>query len=120
MSWEPDEFQEMVAKVVLLLEKENFYKLNRVDDRFKFLEFLEQRLYDANDNTRLTVILLDCLDDYRDWQFNKIVDDLSEQGLIQMVIDEDGSLAYRATEEGKDVSEIIKSMLGDGSDNKFF
>lgn len=120
MSWEPDEFQEMVAKVVLLLEKENFYKLNRVDDRFKFLEFLEQRLYDANDNTPLTVVLLDCLDDYRDWQFNTIVDELSDRGLIRMYIDEDGELGYMATEEGKSVSDIIKSMLGDDSDNKFF
>ncbi len=120
MSWEPDEFQEMAAKVVLLLENENFYKLNQIDDRFKFLEFLEQRLYDANENTRLTIILLDCLNDYRDWQFNTIVDYLSDHGLIQMYIDENGQLGYRATEEGKAISDIIKSMLGDGSDNKFF
>jgi hypothetical protein len=37
-----------------------------------------------------------------------------------MHIDENGQLGYRATEEGKAISDIIKSMLGDGSDNKFF
>jgi hypothetical protein len=123
MSWEQNEFQEMLTKVVLLLERENFYQKNEVDDRFKFIEILEDKLYESNDNSRLSSILLDCLEEYRAWEIGVIIDSLSQKGLIQMVITEDGRLSYQPTIEGVEISEIIKKMLDDDvsdSDNKFF
>jgi hypothetical protein len=123
MSWEQNEFQEMLTKVVLLLERENFYQKNEVDDRFKFIEILEDKLYESNDNSRLSSILLDCLEEYRAWEIGVIIDSLSQKGLIQMVITEDGRLSYQPTIEGVEISEIIKKMLDNDSsdsDNKFF
>jgi len=123
MSWEQNEFQEMLTKVVLLLEKENFYQKNEIDDRFKFIEILEDKLYESNDNSRLSSILLDCLEEYRAWEIGVIIDSLSQKGLIQMVITEDGRLSYQPTIEGVEISEIIKKMLDNDSsdsDNKFF
>jgi hypothetical protein len=123
MSWEQNEFQEMLTKVVLLLERENFYQKNEVDDRFKFIEILEDKLYESNDNSRLSSILLDCLEEYRAWEIGVIIDSLSQKGLIQMVITEGGRLSYQPTIEGVEISEIIKKMLDDDvsdSDNKFF
>lgn len=123
MSWEQNEFQEMLTKVVLLLERENFYQKNEIDDRFKFIEILEDKLYESNDNSRLSSILLDCLEEYRAWEIGVIIDSLSQKGLIQMVITEDGRLSYQPTIEGVEISEIIKKMLdndGSDSDNKFF
>ena len=123
MSWEQNEFQEMLTRVVLLLERENFYQKNEVDDRFKFIEILEDKLYESNDNSRLSSILLDCLEEYRAWEIGVIIDSLSQKGLIQMVITEDGRLSYQPTIEGVEISEIIKKMLDNDSsdsDNKFF
>ena len=123
MSWEQNEFQEMLTKVVFLLERENFYQKNEVDDRFKFIEILEDKLYESNDNSRLSSILLDCLEEYRAWEIGVIIDSLSQKGLIQMVITEDGRLSYQPTIEGVEISEIIKKMLDNDSsdsDNKFF
>jgi len=123
MSWEQNEFQEMLTKVVLLLERENFYQKNEVDDRFKFIEILEDKLYESNDNSRLSSILLDCLEEYRAWEIGVIIDSLSQKGLIQMVITDDGRLSYQPTIEGVEISEIIKKMLDNDSsdsDNKFF
>lgn len=123
MSWEQNEFQEMLTKVVLLLERENFYQKNEVDDRFKFIEILEDKLYESNDNSRLSSILLDCLEEYRAWEIGVIIDSLSQKGLIQMVITEGGRLSYQPTIEGVEISEIIKKMLDNDSsdsDNKFF
>jgi hypothetical protein len=123
MSWEQNEFQEMLTKVVLLLERENFYQKNEVDDRFKFIEILEDKLYESNDNSRLSSILLDCLEEYRAWEIGVIIDSLSQKELIQMVITEDGRLSYQPTIEGVEISEIIKKMLDNDSsdsDNKFF
>jgi hypothetical protein len=123
MSWEQNEFQEMLTKVVLLLERENFYQKNEVDDRFKFIEILEDKLYESNDNSRLSSILLDCLEEYRAWEIGVIIDSLSQKGLIQMIITEDGRLSYQPTIEGVEISEIIKKMLDNDSsdsDNKFF
>jgi len=123
MSWEQNEFQEMLTRVVLLLERENFYQKNEIDDRFKFIEILEDKLYESNDNSRLSSILLDCLEEYRAWEIGIIIDSLSQKGLIQMVITEDGRLSYQPTNEGVEISEIIKKMLDNDSsdsDNKFF
>ena len=123
MSWEQNEFQEMLTKVVFLLERENFYQKNEVDDRFKFIEILEDKLYESNDNSRLSSILLDCLEEYRAWEIGVIIDSLSQKGLIQMVITDDGRLSYQPTIEGVEISEIIKKMLDNDSsdsDNKFF
>ena len=123
MSWEQNEFQEMLTRVVLLLERENFYQKNEIDDRFKFIEILEDKLYESNDNSRLSSILLDCLEEYRAWEIGIIIDSLSQKGLIQMVITEDGRLSYQPTIEGVEISEIIKKMLDNDSsdsDNKFF
>jgi hypothetical protein len=67
--------------------------------------------------------LLDCLEEYRAWEIGVIIDSLSQKGLIQMVITEDGRLSYQPTIEGVEISEIIKKMLDNDSsdsDNKFF
>ena len=48
---------------------------------------------------------------YEEWEVGAALDELSEKGLVQMVLREDGKLAYQATEEGNQINDFIQSSM---------
>lgn len=108
MSWESDnEFEEMFSEIRKELYKDDFFHLMLIEDVERYLHYLREHLQSANDNDLLADILKLALDDYQKDEVDMALDELSEKGLIQMVVREDGKLAYQATEQGLEVNELI-------------
>jgi hypothetical protein len=108
MNWESnDEFEEVFSEIRKELYKDDFFHLMMIEDVEKFLFYLKDHLQTAQDSDILSDILKLALDDYQKHEVDLALDELSEKGLIRMVLREDGKLAYEATEQGLEVNELI-------------
>ena len=81
----------------------------RIDNVEMFLAFLEDALEDADDMDLLSEILAEALRTYQVWEFDQQIDSLSKKGLVRWVVNEEGRLAYEATEEGLLVNEQLQT-----------
>ena len=112
MSWEnSEEFEDTFSEIRKELYKDDFFNLMMIENVEKFLEFLKEHLISAKDEDLLSDILKLAMDDYNQYEVNLALDELSEKGLIQMVLREDGKLAYEPTEAGMEVNDLINSAL---------
>jgi len=108
MTWEDsNEFEETFSEIRKELYKDDFFHLMMIENVEKFLEFLKEHLISAQDDDLLSDILKLAMDDYNKYEVDLALDELSEKGLIRMVLREDGKLAYEATEQGLEVNELI-------------
>jgi len=108
MNWDSnEEFEDVFGEVRKELYKTNFFDMMVIENVEKFLSYLKEHLETAQDYDLLSDILGLALDDYQKWEVQESLDSLSEKGLIRMVVDENGRLAYEATEEGLEVNEMI-------------
>ena len=113
MNWDNnEEFEDVFGEVRKELYKTDFFTMMMIDNVEKFLEFLREHLVTAQDHDLLSDILKLALDDYQKWETYIHLETLSEQGLIRMVVDENGRLAYEATEEGLAVSDELMKAIG--------
>ena len=112
MNWDNnEEFEDVFGEVRKELYKTNFFDMMMIDNVEKFLEYLKEHLETAQDYDLLSDILRLALDDYQKWELQSSLDSLSEKGLVRMVVDENGRLAYEATEEGLEVNDMIQSAM---------
>ena len=112
MNWDSnEEFEDVFGEVRKELYKTNFFDMMMIENVEKFLEYLKEHLETAQDYDLLSDILRLALDDYQKWELQSSLDSLSEKGLIRMVVDENGRLAYEATEEGLEVNDLIQSAM---------
>ena len=112
MSWESNEdFEDTFSQIRKELYKDDFFSLMMIENVEKFLEFLKDHLVSAKDDDLLADILKLAMDDYNQYEVDLALDELSEKGLIQMVLREDGKLAYEPTEVGMEVNDLINSAL---------
>ena len=79
-----------------------------VNNAEKFLEYLREELADSDDSELLSDVLMQAFKLYERWETDFALDELSDKGLIQMVLREDGKLAYEATHAGTEVNELLK------------
>jgi len=108
MTWEDsNEFEETFSEIRKELYKDDFFHLMMIENVEKFLEFLKEHLISAQDDDLLSDMLKLAMDDYNKYEVDLALDELSEKGLIRMVLREDGKLAYEATEQGLEVNELI-------------
>lgn len=108
MTWEnSNEFEETFAEIRKELYKDDFFHLMMIENVEKFLEFLKEHLVSAQDDDLLSDILKLAMDDYNKYEVDIALDNLSENGLIRMVLREDGKLAYEATEDGMAVNDML-------------
>jgi len=108
MTWEDsNEFEETFSEIRKELYKDDFFHLMMIENVEKFLEFLKEHLISAQDDDLLSDILKLAMDDYNKYEVDLALDELSEKGLIRMLLREDGKLAYEATEQGLEVNELI-------------
>jgi|11_taG_2_1085331.scaffolds.fasta_scaffold01675_7 hypothetical protein len=111
MNWGSNEdFEEVFSEIRKELYKDDFFSLMMIENAEKFFEFLREHLQTAHDDDLLSDILKLAMDDYNKYEVDVSIDELSDKGLIRMVVDENGRLAYEATEEGLEVNEFIQSM----------
>lgn len=112
MSWESNEdFEDVFGEIRKELYRDDFFNLMMIENVEKFLEFLKYHLVSAKDDDLLADILKLAMDDYNQYEVDLALDELSEKGLIQMVLREDGKLAYEPTEAGVEVNDLINSAL---------
>jgi hypothetical protein len=108
MNWENnEEFQEVFTEIRKELYKDDFFSQMKIEDVDVFLSYLKEHLQTAQDSDILSDILRLALDDYSQHEVDVALDELSEKGLIQMVLRDDGKLAYQATEAGMGVNDLI-------------
>jgi len=108
MNWENNkEFQEVFTEIRKELYKDDFFSQMKIEDVDVFLSYLKEHLQTAQDSDILSDILRLALDDYSQHEVDVALDELSEKGLIQMVLRDDGKLAYQATEAGMEVNDLI-------------
>ena len=112
MNWDSnEEFEDVFGEVRKELYKTNFFDMMMIENVEKFLEYLKEHLETAQDYDLLSDILRLALDDYQKWELQSSLDSLSEKGLVRMVVDENGRLAYEATDEGLVVNDMIQSAI---------
>ena len=109
MNWNNDnkDFEEVFAEIRKQLYKDDFFELMAVNNVEKFLEYLREELADSDDSELLSDVLIRAFKLYERWETDFALDELSDKGLIQMVLREDGKLAYQATEVGMEVNDLI-------------
>jgi len=108
--WESnDEFDEVFLKIRRSLIEDKFFETTEIEDREVFLGYLREYLLDAQDMDMLSDFLKLALDDYRKYEVDAALNNLTEMGLLEMVVRDDGKLAYRTTEEGKIVNNMINT-----------
>ena len=105
------EFEEMFSEIKKQLYRDDFFTLMLIDDVEKYLEFLREQLKSADDMDLLSYHLQEAMSAYSRWETEQSLDELSDKGLIRMVVDENGQLAYEATDKGMEVNDLIKATL---------
>lgn len=111
MNWnDSEDFEEVFLEIRKQLYKDDFFELMKVENVEKFLEYLRDELSNSNDDELLSDVLMRTFRTYEEWEVGTALDELSEKGLVQMVLREDGKLAYQATEEGIQINDFIHSM----------
>lgn len=111
MNWnDSEDFEEVFLEIRKQLYKDDFFELMKVENVEKFLEYLRDELSNSNDDELLSDVLMRTFKTYEEWEVGSALDELSEKGLVQMVLREDGKLAYQATEEGIQINDFIHSM----------
>lgn len=105
------EFEEMFSEIKKQLYRDDFFTLMLIDDVEKYLEFLREQLKSADDMDLLSYHLQEAMAAYSRWETEQSLDELSDKGLIRMVVDENGQLAYEATDKGMEVNDLIKATL---------
>ena len=112
MNWDNNEdFEEVFLEIRKQLYKDDFFELMKVENIEKFLEYLRDELSNSNDDELLSDVLMRAFRTYEEWEVGAALDELSEKGLVQMVLREDGKLAYQATEEGNQINDFIQSSM---------
>jgi Fe2+ or Zn2+ uptake regulation protein len=106
-----EDFEDMFGEIRKELYKDDFFSLMMIEDVEKFLQYLKERLKTANDYDILSDILKLTLDDYHRDEVDMALNELSDKGLIRMVVDTNGRLAYEATDEGLVVNDMIQSAI---------
>jgi len=110
MNWnDSKDFEEVFLEIRKQLYKDDFFELMKVENVEKFLEYLRDELSNSNDDELLSDVLMRVFRTYEEWEVGVALDELSEKGLVQMVLREDGKLAYQATEVGMEVNDLINS-----------
>jgi hypothetical protein len=74
--------------------EENFFESAHIEYEGRFLDIVKHLLMIANDDDLLSELLLKAIKIYRDIEINDAIESLSENGLIRMVVDENGKLGY--------------------------
>ncbi len=111
MNWnDNEEFEEVFGEIRKELYKDDFFSLMMIENAEKFFEFLREHLQTAQDNDILSDILKLAMDDYNKYEIDLSIDELSDKGLIRMVVDGNGQLAYEATEAGLEVNDLINNQ----------
>jgi hypothetical protein len=111
MNWnDNEEFEDMFGEIRKELYKDDFFSLMMIENAEKFFEFLREHLQTAQDNDILSDILKLAMDDYNKYEIDLSIDELSDKGLIRMVVDGNGQLAYEATEAGLEVNDLINNQ----------
>jgi hypothetical protein len=111
MNWgSNEEFEEVFGEIRKELYKDDFFSLMMIENAEKFFEFLREHLQTAQDNDVLSDILKLAMDDYNKYEIDLSIDELSDKGLIRMVVDGNGQLAYEATEAGLEVNDLINNQ----------
>ncbi len=111
MNWnDNEEFEEVFGEIRKELYKDDFFSLMMIENVEKFFEFLREHLQTAQDNDILSDILKLAMDDYNKYEIDLSIDELSDKGLIRMVVDGNGQLAYEATEAGLEVNDLINNQ----------
>lgn len=107
MSWDKGDFEEVFSNIWDELIKDNFFKLMMITDVERYMMYVRTHLKEAEDDNILSEILKLALTDYNVYELDNELESLSEKGLIRMVVNEDGELAYEATEDGLVVNDMI-------------
>lgn len=112
MNWnDSEDFEELFLEIRKQLYKDDFFELMKVENIEKFFEYLRDELSNSNDDELLSDVLMRTFRTYEEWEVGAALDELSEKGLVQMVLREDGKLAYQATEEGNQINDFIQSSM---------
>lgn len=105
--WSAEEFDDVFSNIRKELYKTDFFEMMRIENVEMFLHLLADELEEAGDTDLLSDILQNATVMYNNWEADKSIKSLSEKGLIRMVVNEEGRLAYEATDEGILVNEQI-------------
>jgi hypothetical protein len=89
-----DDFNELYENVKKYMYDENFFESAHIEYEGRFLDIVKHLLMIANDDDLLSELLLKAIKIYRDIEINDAIESLSENGLIRMVVDENGKLGY--------------------------
>lgn len=105
--WSAEEFDDIFSNIRKELYKTDFFEMMRIENVEMFLHLLADELEEADDMDLLSDILHSATLKYNNWEVDNTIESLSEKGLIRMVVNEEGRLAYEATEEGILVNDQI-------------
>ncbi len=94
MNTSDDDFKELYENVKEHLYDSNFFKQAHIEYEGRFLDIVKHLLMVASDDDLLSDVLLKAIKIYRDIEINEAIESLSEDGLIRMVVDENGKLGY--------------------------
>jgi len=106
--WSAEEFDDIFSNIRKELYKTDFFEMMRIENVEIFLHLLADELEEADDMDLLSDILHSATLKYNNWEVDNTIESLSEKGLIRMVVNEEGRLAYEATEEGILVNDQIQ------------
>ena len=107
--WSAEEFDDIFSNIRKELYKSDFFEMMKIENVEMFLHFLADELEDADDMDLLSDILHQSLTKYNTWEVDQTLESLSEKGLVRLVVNEEGRLAYEATEEGILVNEQLQT-----------
>lgn len=106
--WSPEEFDDIFSNIRKELYQTDFFNMMKIENVEMFLHLLADELEDADDMDLLSDILLVATQKYQKWEVDQTIESLLDKGLLRMVVNEEGRLAYEATEEGVLVNEQLQ------------
>lgn len=95
MNYDSDaDFNELYENVKKYMYEGNFFESAHIEYEGRFLDIVRHLLMVANDDDLLSELLVKAIKIYREIEIDEAIESLSEDGLIRMVVDENGNLGY--------------------------
>ncbi len=106
MRWSESELREFTSTIVSELMEGNF----DINDWDVFADYIKQGLKTSQSQDFLSEVIVDAYQSYQRYETDMALSNLVDKGLVSMVVNEDGKLAYKTTDKGRDLGTSIKKM----------
>ncbi len=106
MRWTESELIELTDTIVEELRNGDF----NITDWDAFADYVKMGLKKSQQEDFLSEVVINAFNSYQRYETDMALSNLVDKGLVRMLVNEEGKLAYETTDKGRDLGALIIKM----------